>query len=86
MSPALGDGDEVHVAPFGDAPPRPGEVVVARLGPRLVTHRLRRLDGGRAILRGDACRHDDPPLPLDALLGRVVAVRPLSRWRRWWRR
>ncbi len=53
----------------------PGEVVVARRGDRLVTHRLVELREGMAITKGDACSSVDPPVPIGALLGRVVAAR-----------
>jgi signal peptidase I len=76
MSPALRPGDRILVAPFaGEAPPGTGEIVVALRSDRLVSHRLVGHQGTLAITRGDACRSDDPPLPMDHLLGRVVRVR-----------
>ncbi|HUS63502.1 MAG TPA: S24/S26 family peptidase [Kofleriaceae bacterium] len=75
MTPGLRDGDHLQVAPLGERLPSPGEILVARLGTRLVTHRLVAVAGGRATLRGDACRRDDPPIETSSLLGRVVAVR-----------
>src|SRR5688572_12431280 len=40
MAPALRDGDRLRVVPLAGAAPAPGEIVVARRGARLVTHRL----------------------------------------------
>jgi hypothetical protein len=75
MAPALRPGDRLRVEPFGAAPPSAGEVVVARRGARLVTHRLRSLASGRAITRGDGCLRADPPIAVEALVGRVVEIR-----------
>jgi signal peptidase I len=75
MAPLLRDGDVVCVEPGA---PRPGDVVVAERDGRLVTHRLVSLSDGVAVMRGDACRGDDPPLPVSALLGRVVRVKRRS--------
>lgn len=76
MEPAYADGDWLLVRPIAGAPPlSPGEVVVARRGDRLVTHRLVELREGMAITKGDACSSFDPPVPIGALLGRVVAAR-----------
>jgi hypothetical protein len=89
MSPALRDGDELRVAGFTEAdPPRAGEIVIARRGQRLVTHRLVAIADGYATTRPDLGHGDDPPIPVDALVGRVVGVRRkrLRRWMRWLRR
>jgi hypothetical protein len=76
MEPAYADGDWLLVRPLAGASPlSPGEVVVARRGDRLVTHRLVELREGMAITKGDACSSVDPPVPIGALLGRVVAAR-----------
>lgn len=76
MEPQLGDGDALLVVPLaGGEPPRPGEILVARRGRRLVTHRLVDLREGIATTRGDSCPSVDPPLPADALLARVVQVK-----------
>src|SRR5579883_2651631 len=71
MVPALRDGDRLRVAPL-DREAAPGEIVLARRGPRLVAHRLVAREAGRAITRGDACAADDPPLAESLLVGRVV--------------
>jgi hypothetical protein len=76
MAPSLRDGDRLQVQPFGERErPSPGQIVVARRGARLVTHRLVTLRDGLAVTRGDGCQRDDPPLAEGALLGRVVEVR-----------
>jgi SOS-response transcriptional repressor LexA len=72
MAPGLRDGDLLAVEPLDR--PVPGDVVLARLGDLLMAHRVLAFDGERAVLRGDASRRVDS-LPLDHLLGRVVAVR-----------
>jgi polysaccharide export outer membrane protein len=77
MEPALRDGDAVVVAPFV-GPPRPGQIVLARLGALLVAHRLRRIDaprGGPRLYRlaGDASGFD-AAVGRGDLLGRVTAI------------
>jgi signal peptidase I len=73
MEPAYVDGDRLLVQPLAGAPPiRPSEVVVARRGRRLVTHRVVDVRDGMVITKGDACPGTDPPMPLSALLGRVT--------------
>ena len=52
----------------------PGDIVVALLGSQLVSHRLVDISNGMAITKGDASGRLDPPVPLTALLGRVVEV------------
>ena len=90
MAPALRDGDRLQVASLVGTAPVPGEIVVAKRGERLVTHRLVSLAGGQAVTRGDGCTVDDPALDASLLLGRVVEVRrgrrrlaPPSRGRSW---
>jgi hypothetical protein len=83
MSPALRDGDELRVVAFSDADPaRAGEIVLTRRGPRLVTHRLVSIGDGLVTTRPDMGNGDDPPIAVEALLGRVVEVRRRG-WRRW---
>ena len=76
MEPFIRDGDVLCVEPLRGGPrPMPGEIVVARLGPRLLAHRLLNLRDGHAVTKGDACSRSDPPVPVEMLLGRVVRVR-----------
>ena len=83
MSPTLRDGDELRVSAFSQTdPPRAGEIVLARRGSRLVTHRLVAIEDGCAITRPELGGGDDPPIPMDALVGRVVEIRRRG-WRKW---
>ncbi len=76
MEPTYTPGDWLLVKPLTGAPaPNPGEVVIARRGNRLVMHRLVSVRDGMAFTRGDACRRPDSPVPVGALLGRVVSAR-----------
>jgi hypothetical protein len=84
MAPLMRDGDLITVEPLGaGGGAQPGEVVVASRAGLLVTHRLISLRDGVAVTRGDACGGDDPPVPANHLLGRVVRVRKRSRLSRW---
>jgi phage repressor protein C with HTH and peptisase S24 domain len=76
MEPTYSDGDWLLLEPIvAGTPVRPGEVVVARRGPLLVTHRVVRLADGLLVTQGDSCTHPDPPIAAATLLGRVVGVR-----------
>jgi hypothetical protein len=72
MMPLLRPGDRLLVAPAGEV--RRGQVVLARLGGRLVAHRVVRVDGLGITMRGDACDRDDLRIPAEALVGRVVVA------------
>jgi len=79
MLPALLPGDEALFAPFEGAPQR-GDVLLYRAGDRLVAHRLHGIEAGsRLRLRGDLLASDDPLVPAEAILGRLVAVRRRGR-------
>jgi phage repressor protein C with HTH and peptisase S24 domain len=74
MEPAFLDGDLVTIAPLASGRVRGGDVVLARIGERLVAHRVVSVEGARALLRGDASPRIDT-VALESLLGRVVEVR-----------
>src|SRR5206468_7959222 len=75
MEPTYAAGDRLLVEPITRSRAvRPGEVVVARRGERLVAHRLVRFSGPLAVTKGDACPHADPPIPIGGLIGRVIGV------------
>jgi signal peptidase I len=74
MWPLLRPGDTAIAEPL-DGAPREGDVLVFRMGDRFVAHRfIGRLPDGRLRLHGDFTLDEDPPLPPDAALGRVVAI------------
>ncbi len=96
MRPFIRDGDALLVRPGLEA--RPGDVVLCRAGAgRLLAHRVARVyqqSCRRSILlQGDACSRSDGLVPLDNVLGRVVAVERgtqtirldagLARWLGW---
>jgi phage repressor protein C with HTH and peptisase S24 domain len=72
MVPSFRDGDLLAIAPLSTV--RRGDVVLARIGGRLVAHRVISVEGARALLRGDASPRIDT-VPVEQLLGRVVDVR-----------
>jgi len=75
MEPTYTHGDALLVEPVtGSCPIRLGEVVVARHGERLVTHRVVSLRDGVAVTKGDACRNADPPILISQVIGRVTAA------------
>lgn len=74
MWPSLRAGDVAGVEPL-EAPPRPGEVVLARFPHALVVHRVRACEGDTCLLRGDNSRAEDPPLASARVMGRVRLVR-----------
>jgi signal peptidase I len=75
MRPTLRAGDRLMIEPIRpDGPLVMGEVVVAATDGRLVAHRVEALNGREVVMRGDARAAADPPIPREAVLGRVVAV------------
>lgn len=84
MEPTIRDGDVVDVDPeaYADAPPQPGDVILARhpfVRDLRIVKRVARVVPEGLVLRGD---NPDPlqttdsrsygPLPLERVLGRVV--------------
>lgn len=80
MAPRLPAGSVLMVAAAGD-PPQPGDIVVVRdpaaAGGALAHRLVRREPGGALVLRGDANRTEDAPVPASALLGQGRMVVPL---------
>ena len=75
MTPTASPGDHLLVTPLGrDALLKEGELIVTRMGGRLVAHRLVEKFPGGVVTRGDAARSDDPPIAISDVLGRVVAI------------
>ncbi|HEX7973069.1 MAG TPA: S24/S26 family peptidase [Anaerolineales bacterium] len=81
MLPLLRPGDEVLVQPGSPPDLRRGDLVTIDADPtgnqegRLpVTHRIVGRGVGGWLTKGDHCRFLDPPLPEQAILGRVVAL------------
>ena len=96
MRPFICDGDVLLVRSGLET--RPGDVVLCRTGDgRLLAHRVARVDRQSRprsiLLQGDACPWPDGLVPVDNVLGRVVAVERgarrvrldagLSRWLGW---
>jgi hypothetical protein len=74
MWPVLRPGDTIVIA-HGDCDLRRGDLVAYCREGRVVIHRLLRRQGaGRLLTAGDAQPETDPPVPADAVLGRVVAI------------
>lgn len=76
MTPALGVGSVVAVAPVDPARVEVGDVVTFRAADRLVTHRVTEVRPGAElsfVTKGDANEEVDPaPVEQEALVGRVV--------------
>ncbi len=74
MWPLLQPGDLALVV-HGSQGLHRGDVVAYRCGEQVVIHRLLRRQGtGALLLGGDSRFEADPPVPVSALVGRVVAV------------
>lgn len=77
MLPLIRSGDIVHVAP--EDPYAVGDILLYERGSRWFVHRLIQRQSSLAqreilILRGDALPSADPPVPPEAVLGRVVLI------------
>lgn len=77
MWPLIWPGDLVTLEPppFTQPPLRPGQVVLARSGGCLRLHRVTALRGGQVELHGDNSPNPDPPVAVEAVLGRAVELR-----------
>ena len=75
MGVVIPDGARIRIR--SDAAPPTGTVIVFHAGGRTVVHRIRwrRRAGGWLLTQGDAMRLPDVPVPIDAVIGHVSAVR-----------
>ena len=78
MAPTLSPGDHARVRTGRNGPRTAGTVVAYVDGAGVVPHRIVRRGAGplarqHVVTRGDGCILCDPPLPLDSLVGTVVA-------------
>jgi phage repressor protein C with HTH and peptisase S24 domain len=71
MRPLITPGGVIRVAPASAGGVRPGDVVLVDAGGHLVCHRLVYATAARVVTRGDNAPACDPPLPADAVIGRV---------------
>jgi hypothetical protein len=80
MGGVIPDGAFVRIAADPESC-RVGEVVAFFAGGRSVVHRVRWMRRNWLITQGDAMLLPDVPVPRDAVLGRVIAVRADGDWR-----
>ena len=79
MSPAIEDGDIITLEPVAEDPIKQGDIVLyqSRMDTAVI-HRIIRLERSSAerciVTRGDAASHNDTPVPLHRILGRVKRV------------
>ena len=79
MSPAIEDGDIITLEPVSEEPIKQGDIVLyqSRMDTAVI-HRIIRLERSSAerciVTRGDAASHNDSPVPLHRILGRVKRV------------
>ena len=86
MGSAIPDGAVVRIVPGGPGALVPGDVFAFSDETRIVAHRLvwcgRRGEARRYVIAlGDGNRFPDPPVPLDAIFGKVVAHSHGETWR-----
>jgi signal peptidase I len=78
MYPAIRDGEVVDLAPVDVQTIRRGDVLLCRLGPGAVAHRVIGIDRTTRpigiLLRGDAAFDSDAPLTEEDVLGQVIAT------------
>jgi Peptidase S24-like len=73
MLPTFWPGDVIEIESCSLEDVQAGEIVLAQRDDRLVVHRLvARCTENNFLLRGDSAARPDPPLPSEALLGRLV--------------
>jgi hypothetical protein len=78
MYPAICDGDTVDLSAVAAPNIRVGDVLLCRLGPTAVAHRVETIDRIREpmqiLLRGDAAFARDEPLAANDILAQVIAT------------
>lgn len=79
MRPAIEDGDIITVEPITEVPVRQGDIVLyhSRFDTAVIHRvvRVERSSSERAVVtRGDAASHNDGPVPIHRVLGRVKLV------------
>jgi len=79
MSPAIEDGDIITLEAVADDPVKQGDIVLYQSRfDTAVIHRVIRLERPSSerciVTRGDAASHNDSPVPLHRILGRVKRV------------
>jgi signal peptidase I len=79
MRPAIEDGDIITVVPITDEPVKQGDIVLyhSRFDTAVI-HRVIRLERSSSerciVTRGDAASHNDGPVPMHRVIGRVKRV------------
>jgi signal peptidase I len=79
MRPAIEDGDIITLEPVNGEPIKQGDIVLyhSRFDTAVI-HRVIRLERALSerciVTRGDAATHNDSPVPLHRILGRVKRV------------
>jgi len=76
MAPSLRPGDRLlvtRVTPHSAL--QPGELLIVKRAGMLVAHRFVARIASKIVTRGDGASEDDPPIPEQAVLAHVVAVR-----------
>ena len=71
MSPTIGDGDQVLLAPIDEL--RVGHVVLADVSGRAVLHRVIAIDSARVWTAGDGVLCNDPPRARSSIVARAIA-------------
>ncbi|MFH0726895.1 MAG: S24/S26 family peptidase [Pseudomonadota bacterium] len=76
MFPFIKDGDIILISPYGDVPPRPGDMVafIDAGTEKLIVHRLIRVSPEGFTAKGDNCYHLDAPQPRNNILGYVSRI------------
>ena len=75
MTPWARPGDFYIIEEVAGAAVVPGDVVLAAVAGRALTHRVvARRPGGVLLLKGDCNRFYDPPLTTETIIGRVIAL------------
>lgn len=74
MMPAVTPGTRVLFEPTGASRLRRGDVLLVERADRLFAHRLVARQGGALRLAGDHALEGDPPVAVDAVLGRAVSL------------
>ncbi|HOX54897.1 MAG TPA: signal peptidase I [Candidatus Omnitrophota bacterium] len=75
MHPTLQPGDRIFVKQYTASNPSCGDIITYKLNKNIIAHRfLYQQDENFFIAQGDNTKKIDPPVPNDALFGKIVAI------------
>lgn len=74
MLPCIWPGDVLTIQSTQTVDISAGDIVAVQRNGRWTVHRVRRRSATQLVMRGDSISKNDPPVPLEEVIGKVVSV------------